>query len=186
MRIQPVAYRYAKSLLELALEQGQLEQVAQDIDLVADTCSASDELRVILKSPVIRPDSKCNVLDKALAGRIGNVVLTFLHVLLRKGREALLYEIALAFQQIHREHNGVVVCKLTVAVEFNTIELQQVQRIITARFPGKTIEIEQVIDPSILGGGIIQVGDLQWDASVRNKLHAIKRTFAENPYIPKL
>ena len=186
MRIQPVAYRYAKSLLELALEQGQLEQVNQDITLVAETCSASEELRVLLKSPVIRADSKRKVLDKALAGRIGNVVLTFLHVLLRKGREALLYDIALAFQQIYREQKGIVVCKLTVAVEFNAVELQQVQRIITNRFPGKTIEIEQVIDPSILGGGIIQVGDLQWDASVRNQLHVIKRTFAQNPYIPKL
>ena len=114
------------------------------------------------------------------------MVLTFVHVLLRKGREALLYDVALAFQQMYREQKGIVVCKLIVAVEFNAVEVQQVQRIISARFPGKTIQIEQVIDPSILGGGIIQVGDLQWDASVRNQLHLIKRTFAQNPYIPKL
>ncbi|MFN9325288.1 MAG: F0F1 ATP synthase subunit delta [Flavobacteriales bacterium] len=53
------------------------------------------------------------------------------------------------------------------------------------RYPGKTVEMHETVDPSIIGGGIIQVGDLQWDASLRNKLHVIRRTFAENPYIPK-
>lgn len=186
MRIQPVAYRYAKSLLDIALEQGQLDQVHQDMTLLAETCTESADLRQLLKSPVVRGDQKGRVLNRVFAGRIGKVVLTFLDVLLRKGREGLLLDITRAFQEIYREHKGIVVCKVTTAVPLSATEREEVRRITAPRFPGKTIEIQTFVDPSILGGGIIQVGDLQWDASVRNKLHVIKRTFAQNPYIPKL
>ena len=186
MRIQPVAYRYAKSLLDLALEQGQLKQVHEDITLVAGTCADSPELRVLLKSPVMRSDKKQQVLHKAFTGRIGRIVFTFITVLVRKGREPLLHQIAAAFEELHREHEGVVICTVTSAVELSDEEHEKVLAITRPRFPGKTIRLETRIDPSIIGGGIIRVGDLQWDASVRNKLHLIRRKLAENPYIPKI
>jgi F-type H+-transporting ATPase subunit delta len=186
MRIQPVAYRYARSLLDLALEQGQLKQVHEDITLVADTCAHSQELRTLLKSPVMRADKKQQVLHKALTGRIGRIVFTFITVLVRKGREPLLHEIAAAFEELHRVHEGVVICTVTSTVELSDEEREKVMMITQPRFPGKTIRIESRIDPSIIGGGIIQVGDLQWDASVRNQLHVIRRKLAENPYIPKI
>lgn len=185
MRIQPVAYRYAKSLLDLALEQGQLKQVHEDISLVADTCADSRELRTLLKSPVMRADRKQQVLHKAFTGRIGQIVFTFITVLVRKGREGLLHDIAAAFEELHRVHEGVVMCTVTSAVELGEEERAKVLAIVSPRFPGKTIRIETRVDPTIIGGGIIQVGDLMWDASVRNKLHVIRRKLAENPYVPK-
>jgi F-type H+-transporting ATPase subunit delta len=186
MRIQPVAYRYAKALLEIASDHGQVDRLLVDAELIAGYCSASEDLRVLLKSPVIRPDQKRRALTKLFEGKLGKVVPLFLDVLLRKGREPLLYDIALATQELGRDQQGIVICKVTTASPMTAPELEQVRKITGPRFPGKTIRIEAVIDPSIIGGGIIQVGDLQWDASVRNKLHVIRRTFAQNPYIPKI
>lgn len=186
MRIQPVAYRYARALLDLAADGGQLDRLIQDAGLVARTCAASSELRVLLKSPVIRPDMKARALRKVFEGKLGGVVPLFMDVLLRKGREPLLQDIAMAAQELGHAQQGIIVCKVTTAVKLTDPELEHVRKITGARFPGKTMRIEEVIDPSIIGGGIIQVGDLQWDASVRNKLHVIKRTFAQNPYIPKI
>lgn len=185
MRVQPVAYRYAKSLMALALEQGQLEQVRTDVRTLNEVCEGSDELRAILRSPVLRADQKQRVLDRVFEGRLTKLTHTFITVLTRKGREALLPEIAEAFEGLYREHKGIVTCRVTSAVKLSPAELDQARNLTAARYPGKTIEVQEIIDPDIIGGGIIQVGDLQWDASLRTKLHVIRRTFAENPYIPK-
>lgn len=185
MRNQQAAYRYAKSLMDLALERGQMEQVRVDVKLMLDTCAASSDLRVMLKSPVIRADQKQRALDKLFGGQVGEIAQRFFHVVTRKGREELIPEIARAFEELYLEHKNIVICSITTAVTLTPAELEKVRNITALRYPGKTIDMREKVDPAILGGGIIQIGDLQWDASLRNKLHVIRRTFAENPYIPK-
>ena len=185
MKNQQAAYRYAKSLMELALERDQLEQMRADLKLMLNTCKGSDELRVMLKSPVMRADQKTRALNSIFAGHVGEIAQRFIAIVTRKGREVLIPEIARAFEELYLEHKNIVICSITTAVKLTAVELEQVRKITAIRHPGKTIEMREVVDPAILGGGIIQVGDLQWDASLRYKLHVIRRTFAENPYIPK-
>jgi F-type H+-transporting ATPase subunit delta len=185
MRNQQAAYRYAKSLMDLALERGQMEQVRTDVKLMLDTCTGSSDLRVMLKSPVIRADQKQRVLNKIFGGQVGEIAQHFFGVVTRKGREQLIPEIARAFEELYLEQKNIVICRITTAVKLTPAELEKTRQITALRYPGKTVEMHEAVDPSIIGGGIIQVGDLQWDASLRNKLHVIRRTFAENPYIPK-
>lgn len=186
MKNQQAAYRYAKSLMELALERDQLEQMRADLKLMLNTCKGSEELRIMLKSPVIRADQKTRALNTIFAGQVGEIAQRFIAIVTRKGREVLIPEIARAFEELYLEHKNIVICSITTAVKLTAVELEQVRKLTAIRHPGKTIEMREVVDPAILGGGIIQVGDLQWDASLRYKLHVIRRTFAENPYIPKL
>lgn len=185
MRNQQAAYRYAKSLMDLAMERGQLDQVRADVKLMLDTCNASSDLRVMLKSPVIRADQKQRALDKLFGGRVGEIARQFFQVITRKGREELIPEISRAFEELYLEQKNIVICSITTAVKLTPAELEKARNITALRYPDKTIEMRETVDPAILGGGIIQVGDLQWDASLRHKLHVIRRTFAENPYIPK-
>jgi len=186
MRIQPVAYRYAQSLLDLALERGKVNDVHHDMVLLGKGCADSQELRVLLKSPVVRADLKRKVLEQVFGKHIGEVTRTFIDVVVRKGREALLPDVAAAFQELYRAHQGIVVCTVTTAVPLTAEEHGQVARLAASRYPGKTIQVEERVDPEIIGGGIIQIGDLQWDASVKNKLGRIRRTLAENPYMAKI
>jgi F-type H+-transporting ATPase subunit delta len=134
---------------------------------------------------VIRADQKLRALKGIFEGRVGEIVERFVAVVTRKGREELIPEIARAFEEQYLAHRNIVICRITTAVRLTPAELEKVRKITAQRYPGKTVEMHETVDPGILGGGIIQVGDLQWDASLRYKLHVIRRTFAENPYIPK-
>ena len=87
MNIAPVAYRYARSLMELAQEKGMLAGVHEDMRLVADTCAANRELVVLLNSPVVKADKKDRILDQVFAGKIGQLTSTFMGILVRKGRD---------------------------------------------------------------------------------------------------
>lgn len=185
MRNQQAAYRYAKSLMDMALEKGQLEQVRTDLELMLNTSASSEDLRILLKSPVIRADQKQRALNKVFAGQVGEIAQHFISVVTRKGRADLIPEICRAYEEQYREHKHIVICRITSAVKLTAVELEKVRKITEKRYPGKTVEMHESVDPAILGGGILQVGDLMWDASLRNKLHVIRRTFAENPYIPK-
>ncbi|MBL7962844.1 MAG: ATP synthase F1 subunit delta [Flavobacteriales bacterium] len=185
MRNEQAAYRYAKSLMDLALERDQLDQVRADLLLMRTTCASNADLRVMLKSPVIRADQKQRALNKVFGGQVGEVAQRFIAVVTRKGREVLIPEIARAFEELYLVHRNIVICRITTAVKLTSVELEKVRQLTALRYPGKTIDMRETVDPAIIGGGIIQVGDLQWDASLRFKLHVIRRTFAENPYIPK-
>ena len=96
------------------------------------------------------------------------------------------FEPGMSDMELYLAHEHILICKVTSAVPLTAEEREKASAIAQARFPGNTIRIQESVDPSIIGGGIIQVGDLQWDSSVKNKLHVIKRTLAENPYVAKI
>ena len=185
MRNQQAAYRYAKSVLEIALDRGRLDEVHADMHMLKDACAQSSDLRTLLRSPVLRADQKLRVLNKAF-DFLGQEVSTFVNVLTRKGREALLPEITEAFGNLYHEHKGIVECHVTSAMKLSPAELESVSTLTSTRYPDKTILVREHVDPAIIGGGIVRVGDLQWDASLRNTLHVVRRKFKENPYVPKI
>jgi F-type H+-transporting ATPase subunit delta len=112
MIVAPVAYRYARSLMELAQEKGVLAGVHEDMRLVGSTCAANRELVVLLNSPVVKADKKDRILEQVFAGKVGQLTATFMGILVRKGREASVapcgpcVQRALQDQQEHRRCPG--------------------------------------------------------------------------------
>jgi F-type H+-transporting ATPase subunit delta len=186
MNVSPVAYRYARSLMQLATEQGQLVGVAEDMRLVASTCAENRELMVVLKSPVIKGDKKDRILDLIFAGKIGKMTSSFMGIMVRKGREAMLPEVAEAFDEIRKVQDGVVTCVVTSAVPLEAEARKQVTDMASAKHPGKTILLSEKVDPSLIGGVIVRIGDEQYDGSVSRRLSDLRRKFSENPYIPEI
>lgn len=186
MNVSPVAYRYARSLMQLAQEKGEVEAVREDMQLVASTCAASRPLQLMLDSPVLKPDRKLKVLERVFGGHIGHIADRFMAILVRKGREGQLPEIAEAFQNVYREVHGILVAEVKSAVPLSVEGRAQVQQIAKDRHPGKTIDLHESVDPSLIGGLVLRIGDEQVDASVSRRLSDLRRKFSENPYIPEI
>ena len=92
-----VSYRYAKSLLDLALDKGQLEQVYEDMQLILSTIKGSRELLVLLESPIIKTDKKQDILKEVFGGKLGVITTAFIDIITRKRREAELDNVAESF-----------------------------------------------------------------------------------------
>ncbi|MBK8498606.1 MAG: ATP synthase F1 subunit delta [Flavobacteriales bacterium] len=186
MNIAPVAYRYARSLMELAQEKGVLAGVHEDMRLVAEVCFANRELIVLLRSPVVKGDTKDKILDRIFAGKIGQITSTFMGILVRKGREALLPDVAAAFSELYKVHKNIVVAQITSAVPLNEHARARVRALAEKQHPGKSIELIEKVDAGLIGGVTIRIGDEQYDGSVSRKLNDLRRKFSENPYIPEI
>lgn len=97
MADQQVAARYAKSLLDLAQEQGTLATIKQDMDLLANTMAGSRDLRLLLRNPIVKHDKKLSILNAVFGGKVSDMLLRFFQILTSKNREAALEHIGDAF-----------------------------------------------------------------------------------------
>ncbi len=186
MNISPVAYRYARSLMQLAQEHGEVDAVRDDLHLVATTCANSRDLRVMLLSPVIKGDSKLKVLGRLFGGQIGRISERFINILVRKGREGMLEEIAQAFQDVYRQAKGILMAQVRSAAPLSEEARIRVRELVQQRYPGKSIDLQESVEPELIGGAVIRVGDEQIDGSVARRLGDLRRKFSENPYIPEI
>lgn len=186
MIVSPVALRYANSLMQLAKEQGAVENVREDMLLVGGICAASNDLGVLLRSPVIKADKKQKVLGRLFGGQIGHITERFIAILVRKGREGLLAEIAEGFGNVYRQQQGILVAHVRSAVPLTDEARARVRQMAGERHPGKAIELVESIDPALIGGAVLRIGDEQIDASVSRRLSDLRRKFSENPYIPEI
>lgn len=186
MIVSPVAYRYARSLMLLAQEKGEVEAVREDMLLVATTCAENRDLVVMLTSPVIKADSKNKVLGRVFGGQIGHITERFIAILVRKGRESLLAEIAEGVQNVYRQENSILMAEVRSAIPLSDEARAQVRKMAEDRHPGKTMLLNETVDPGLIGGVVIRIGDEQIDASVSRRLSDLRRKFSENPYIPEI
>ncbi len=179
MTNQQVATRYAKSLLDLALERNELATIKGDVDdLIA--MGANRDLAILLQSPVINATKKKAVFKELLdkAG-VSDLTKTFVKVLITKGREADLLGILGAFNDQYKTLNKITSVKVTSATALDAASLEAIKSQLAAA--GKTeatIELETKIDPSIMGGFILEFDGKVYDASVAHKLSEIKKTLA--------
>jgi F-type H+-transporting ATPase subunit delta len=183
MRQFKVANRYANALFTLALENQQLEAVKKDMGYIRSLDSA--ELKRILQSPVIRPDKKLSIFKAVFEGKLSNLTLTFFSLIFSKGRSLALDEIQVAFERQYRAHKGIEVVQLTTADPVSPELREEIRAGVEKldRFKGKSVMMTEKVDPSIVGGFVLQIGDELFDASIRTDLRAIKKQFVENMYI---
>lgn len=183
MRESRVSHRYAKSLLDLALEKGQLEQVSEDMRVVLQTIHQNRDLSVLLRSPVVKTDKKQEILKAIFGGHIGVITTEFLDIITRKRRESELEAIAEAFVSQYRKHKQILTAVITTAQGLDEKLRAQVLEIVKQSAGGKAIELVEKTDKELLGGFILRVGDKQVDASVLRQIRNLERNFNENPYI---
>lgn len=175
--------RYVKSLLGLAVDQNALEQVHQDMLRFAAISSENRDFALMLKSPVIKHDKKREILSKIFKGRVNSLTMAFLEIITRKNREPLLPSIAREFHNAYNEYKGIGKATVTTAVPLDAALRSDFEKLV-GRYSDKTkVELIERVDKEMIGGFVLQVGDQQVDASIKNKLKALKVKFSQNPYI---
>ena len=182
MRKTRVAKRYAKSLLTLVIDQNELESTYQDMQLVADTCEASHDLSLLLRSPIVKGDKKTAIIHQIFGKKISELSLSFIDIITNKGREAHLEQIANEFISQYKLHKNITTAVVTSAIPLDKDLREKILAIVKAASKGE-VDLVEKVDENIIGGFIIRIGDKQVDASIHSRLHALKMEFSMNPYI---
>ena len=168
-----VASRYAKSLLDLSIERNSLDQINTDMVQLSEVCEESKDLRNLLKNPTVNVSKKIEVFKALFNGKMDDLSLSFIELITKNSRENILPEIAKSFINLYKTHNNILDVILISAQPLEESAKQKVIDKIKATFEGK-IELIEKIDPALIGGFIIKIGDKQIDSSVASQLTNLK------------
>jgi F-type H+-transporting ATPase subunit delta len=172
------AIRYAKALLSLASDQKAAEVVNNDMKLIANTIADTKDLSEMLQSPVVPSSAKKAVLLEVFS-KSNKITLSLIDLLITNNRIDLLGQVASKYNKLFDESKGIELGTVTTAVALSADLKKQVLAKAKA-LTGKNVEVENIIDESILGGFILRIGDVQYNASVANQLNNLKREFTLN------
>ena len=173
MSAAKIALRYAQPVLELAEERKVLEEVKDDMQNLLSLCRKNRDFSLMLKSPVISYLKKAEILRSVFQGKVNGLTLEALNIITRKNREGLLEKIADGFLRLYEERKGLQGVSLTSGFELSDDQMKKLEKL-AKDISGKKPVIEKRIDPDIIGGYILKVGDKQIDMSVRSQLRDIK------------
>ena len=176
------ANRYAKSLIALAKEQNNLDAVYSDMQQLASTIEESKELSLLLKSPIVKPSKKQEILRAIFSSKVSELTIKFLELISSRKREGIVEGIAKSFVSQYKELNNITVAQVTSAVKLDSEQRDKILQLINKDHKGQ-VEIEESINPDLIGGFVVRVGDKQVDASIRRELEDLKQEFTKNPYI---
>src|ERR1035438_4925359 len=167
-----LATRYAKSLLDLAVERNSVEDTLKDMQLLNSICQQSHDFVVMLRSPVISGDKKLKVISLLLEGRnVSELTAVFVKLLISKGRELNLPEIATAFQEQYNVLKNIRIVKLSTAAPMTDNIRKSIYDKIAEFMPTDKIDLKEIVDERLIGGFVIEVEDKLFDASIKKSLN---------------
>jgi len=181
-----LATRYAKSLIDLSVEKGQLENVFSDMLWLQSVCKTNKDFVTMLKSPIIKSDKKQKIVEAITDGRISEITKGFNRLLIAKGRESNLPEVAAAFVHQYKVYKNIFSVKLTTASPASDELKNAFVNHLKTTTDMQNIELETVVDPNVIGGFVLQVGDKLVDASIAFDLRHMARQFENNDFIYKV
>jgi len=173
MKSSKASIRYAQALLDLAIENNNLEAVTRDMAYLKTVNDENREFQLFLGSPVIKSDKKVAVLNE-IFGDFDKISKSFITLIAKNSREAILPAIAESFTELLNLKNGVVPVTLTSAAKLDDSVKKQILDKLQASIKG-TLQVTEVINPDLIGGFVVRMGDIQIDASVASKLSQLKQ-----------
>ncbi|HEX4851947.1 MAG TPA: ATP synthase F1 subunit delta [Puia sp.] len=181
-----LAGRYAKSLIDLAIEQKQLDPIYSDMLFFQSVCKKSREFVNLLRSPVINADMKRKIVDEITKDKINVITSSFIRLLITKGRESHFPGIISAFIQQYKDYKGIQIVKLTTASPVSEDLKKAVVSKIKAVAGLKEVELQTEVKEDIIGGFILELGDRMVDASIAFELNNARKQFENNDFIYRI
>jgi F-type H+-transporting ATPase subunit delta len=178
-----LASRYAKSLIDLAREQGSLEKVYADMLLLQNITKSNRDFLNLLRSPVINAEKKDKILTAVTGKRISALTAAFNKLLITKGRESSLPEIITSFIKQYKDLKNIYTVKLTTATPISDVLKKAIVDQVKKTSNMQNIELETHVNPNIIGGFVLQSGDKLVDASIAYSLKEVAQQFENNDFV---
>ena len=182
MKQTRASIRYAKALLTISVERNCLEGSFKDMVLIDKICSENRDLKLLLKSPIVKTEQKIKILNQILTNKIQQLSLDFIEIIITKKREYLLIGIAKKFIELYKIENNIETATVTTAAPISTELKKKIISYIKDR-NNNQVDLIEVVDNEIIGGAIIRIGDKQLDASIGRDLSELRQTFNKSLYI---
>ena len=176
MNSSKIAVRYAKALFDLALERDLIDGVYTDMKSVSLLC-AMEEVREVINNPVIPKQKRKEIVIKLIGDSPGKLTVDFINLMFNNDRGDYLAAAARNYMDLTRRHRGIRQVTLTTAVPVSQELKNEMAALITGTKTG-SIEYNEHVDKSVIGGFILRVDDAYIDASVRNKLNIFRKEFS--------
>jgi ATP synthase F1 delta subunit len=175
--MEEIAKVYARSLFEVARERGKLDRVREQLGQFVDALNENRELAVFFFSPYFSIKEKQDALGRVLEGA-DEIFLNFLELLIEKHRMPVIFRIRQALEQLWEEENRTLPVEITSAIELDEGTTESLATQIAER-AGRKVKLSTRVDPEILGGLVVRVGNSILDASIRNRLEQLRRHVAQ-------
>ncbi len=174
--MEEIARVYAEALFDVAKEKDKLDEVRSEIADFADALEEDQEMQVFFFSPTFSSEEKREGLEKAISGATEEF-RNFLDLLIEKHRMAVLFRIRRAFEEMWRHENRKIDVTVTSAIELDPEIAKRIGKAIEEQ-TGQSVELTSRVDDAILGGLVLQVGNMVLDASIRNRLEKLRKSVA--------
>ena len=173
MQNNKVSYRYALALFSLAKEKNLQNSVLKDCEFILSEFRETGELFTVIKNPTINKEIKKNLFTKAFSQNIQPITMDFISLLLKKGRESILPAILEKYNALHNKEKNIIVAEL---ISSKNLENSLVETIKDKLSVLGSVTLKKTLNPQLIGGVIIKIGDLLYDASVKKQIMNVKRT----------
>jgi F-type H+-transporting ATPase subunit delta len=176
--LKSASLQYANAMADIALAQGAAGPAAKQLHDFGVAFAQSAELRTFLASPAVSLEAKHAVIEKLVA-RLGatKIIRNFLFVIADHRRTQLIPEVIAAFHQVIRQRQGVAEAEVFSAIELSAAQKNEIAATL-ARLTGKKIETKYALDPALLGGAVVRIGDTIYDGSLRSRLKEMRARLA--------
>jgi F-type H+-transporting ATPase subunit delta len=176
MSDQAVAYRYAKSLIELAEEKGITETIQKDMQLFDQVCTENRAFELALKSPVVKHLKKLSILKEIFKDKINPMTLSIFTIITNKNRESILPSLATEYLRLYDILKNNLTAEVTTVSELTDNQRTEFKNLV-AKATGKNVSLKEKVNSELIGGYVLRVGDKQIDTSVKRKLNDLKVGF---------
>lgn len=176
MNTSKISVRYAKSLFEVGIEQKILNELKTDASSIYTAIATISEFKEFIESPITKPSDKKLFIDSLLSAKISDMMLRFLYLIITNKREVHLQAILRNFLEMCKKHEGITDVRVRVAQPLSQAHKDTIHNTISTTF-NTQVELHETVDTSIVGGIILQIDDLQFDASIKSKIHSLKQQF---------
>jgi len=174
MNQSQISVRYAKAFFQLSVEKKKLDVIIPDIHLIYSAIQDVEELKRLLHNPLVNPSDKKNVLHTLFNTKVSSQTIQFLNLVVEHSREAFLQDMFRNFIDMYRKYSGIKKVTVQTAHSFSRTNISAVTKIVKELY--KTdIEFEEIVDEDLIGGFILRIDDLQFDASIQQQIKNIKK-----------